>query len=44
MKYPTRPEIRKLTQKPEYFAEEMTVTQIDKVVAAFIQVRQLKPR
>jgi len=44
MKFPTRPEIRKLAQKPEYFAEEMTITQIDKVVAAFIQVRQQKPR
>jgi hypothetical protein len=44
MNYPTRPEIRKLTAKPEYYAEEMTINQIDKVVAAFIQVRLNKPR
>jgi hypothetical protein len=44
MKYPTRYEINKLIKRPEYFAENMTVLQIDKIIAAFITTRQYKQR
>jgi hypothetical protein len=41
---PTRSEIRKLIKEPEYYADEMTVSQIDKVVAGFMSVRYEKQR
>jgi hypothetical protein len=44
MKYPTRSEINKLISRPEYFAENMTVLQIDEIIAAFVTTRNYKQR
>ncbi len=44
MAYPNRQQINYLVKKPEYFADEMTVDQIDKVIAAFIETRNVKTR
>jgi len=44
MPYPTRTEINNLSTQPDYFAEQMTVPNIDKVISAFVRERQYKLR
>ena len=44
MPYPTRAEVSSLSRHPDYYAEQMTVTNIDKVISAFVRERQYKLR
>ncbi len=44
MKWPTRDEIYRLTACPEYFAECMTLNEIDQVVYGFMTIRYDKQR
>lgn len=44
MTYPTRTEIYRLTARPEYFAEQMSIPEIDHVVCGFMTIRYDKER
>ena len=44
MPYPTRIEVNNLSVHPDYFAEQMTIFNIDKVISAFVRERQYKLR
>ena len=44
MKFPTNDEVARLITRPEYFAECMTIFQIDNVIAGLIDVRNTKER
>ena len=44
MKYPNRYELNKLLSSPDYFAEQMSITEIDHVVFGFMTERHNKKR
>lgn len=39
MTYPTRSDIYRLTARPEYYAEQMSIAEIDHVVSGFMTIR-----
>lgn len=44
MTYPTKKDIYRLCANPEYYAENMTILEIDQVIFGFINVRNEKQR
>lgn len=44
MKYPKRNEVYKLISNPDYYAEQMSVPEIDHVVFGFMTIRHYKER
>jgi len=44
MSYPTRTDVNNLSARPDYFAEQMNIPKIDKVISAFVRERQYKLR
>ena len=44
MTYPTRTDIYHLTARPEYYAEQMSIAEIDHVVSGFMITRHYKQR
>lgn len=44
MPYPTRIQVNNLSANPDYFAEQLPIPKIDKVISAFVRERQYKLR